>query len=112
VLTLIDSGHGQPSVLRDQKIKNFYYGLNYFNTLASLWRRAHENHETNNIIMYENDSTVMALKNSLNGSHEIITLRELLVKRGIQIYLANRDEWSRLIAQLFKPNPSNHHQDQ
>jgi len=60
--------------------------------------------------MHENDSTVMALRNPLNGSHDVINLRETLVKRGIRIYLANKEEWTQLVTQLV--DLSKHHQDQ
>jgi len=60
--------------------------------------------------MHENDSTVMALRNPLNGSYDIIRLRETLVKRGIRIYLATKEEWTRIVTQLLEH--SKHHQDQ
>jgi len=96
------SNQGQPSILRDQKIRNSYYGLSYYNTLASLWKRAHENHESNCIIMHEIDSAVMALRNPLNGSHDIINLRDTLVKRGMCLYLAIKEGWTGLTGQLFE----------
>jgi len=99
LLTLLSS-RGLPTILKDQKVINSYHGLSYFNTLASLWKRAHENHETSNVIIHENDSAVMALRNTLNGNHDIINLRKLLVKRGIRLFFANKEDWTRLVSQV------------
>jgi len=34
-LLIVTPSQGQPSILRDQEIKNSHYGLDYYNTLAS-----------------------------------------------------------------------------
>jgi len=98
------SQQNQPlTVLKRQLTINSTYELGYFNTLSCLWKRAYENRETSAILMHQNDSAAMALKNMLNRHHYIIILRELLVQKGIRIHLATREEWSNIMSRLAPP---------
>ena len=75
----------QPCVLREERIQNSTYGISYYNTLATIWKRCVDNKDTNAIIINSLDSSIKALENLANRSNIVIRLRELIVNTKTQI---------------------------
>jgi len=69
----------QPCVLREERIQNATYGISYYNTLATIWKRCVDNEDTNIIIINQLDSALKALENLANRSDIVIRLRELII---------------------------------
>jgi len=57
----------QLSIIREERISNPTYGLGFYNTPATLWKKCLDKSETSNIVMHESDSAILALKNIKNG---------------------------------------------
>jgi len=94
----------QPSVLRKECISNPTYGLSYYNTLAALWKRYQDRSETTNIVMHALDSAALALTNMNNSDTHIVKLRENMARAKISLFLAPKEEWTKLLTKILRPS--------
>jgi len=88
----------QASILKEEHIYNQFYSINYYNTLATLWKRAQDNRLTSSLIINEADSTAQALLNLANRDSKVIKLRELLAARNMVVHLADKASMTELIS--------------
>jgi len=84
-------------VLKEERLHNESYGLNYYNTLSTLWRGAQDRELSGLLIIHEADSAVQALLNLSNPDHKIIKLRELLISAMITLHLVGKNEMNKLL---------------
>jgi len=96
LLTNID----QSCVLKEGRVQNSTYGISYYNTLATIWKRCVDNKDTSPIIINSLDSSVKASENLANRSNIVIRLRELIVTTKIQIIQTDKKKISAILEKI------------
>jgi len=85
----------QVTVFKEGRLHNESYGINYNNTLSTLWKRSQDCKLSGHLIIHEADSAVQALLNLSNRDHKIIKLQELLISAKITLHLADKNEMNK-----------------
>jgi len=88
----------QASILKEEHIHNQFYSINYYNMLATLWKRAQDSRLTSSLIIHEAASTVQALLNLADRDSKVLKLRDLLAARNMVVHLADKTSMTELIS--------------